>query len=172
MKKLVHLFLILVTITGIQGHLKAQDVEGFEKMTEELLSGTVKLITKDSLNTLDSTTVYLLDTREEEEFEVSHIPGARHVGYLWFKMKNVRDIPKDAVVVTYCSVGYRSEKMGERLLRAGYTEVYNLQGGIFTWANNGGELLNGSNESTSEVHGYDKDWSKWINGENCKIKLD
>jgi len=152
--------------------LTAQDIEGYDKMTKDLLSETVPLITVDSLNTLDLTNVYLLDTREEEEFEVSHIPGSRYVGYNWFKKKYIRDIPKDACVVTYCSVGYRSEKIGERLLRDGFTNVYNLQGGIFSWVNNDGELINNDNEIIDEVHGYDKDWSQWINTNKCKVELD
>lgn len=174
MKKTINLFLLSITFLSVFGlsQFNAQDVEGYEKMTEELLSQTINLMTIDSLNMLDMDNVYLLDTREEGEYNVSHIPGSRYVGYNWFKMKTVRDIPKDALVITYCSVGYRSEKMGERLERAGFTNVYNLQGGIFSWANNGGELLNEKNESTTEVHGYDKDWSQWLNKEKCIIELE
>jgi len=102
-----------------------------------------------------------LDTREAEEYAVSHIPGARLVPYNGFKVESLEAIPKDAPIVVYCSVGYRSERIGEKLLEAGYTNVHNLYGGIFNWYFEGGELVNMNNDSTDRIHTYNKKWSKW-----------
>ena len=55
-------------------------------------------------------------------------------------------IAKDAPIVTYCSVGYRSGKMAERLQAAGYTNVRNLEGSIFKWANEHRPLVRGESE--------------------------
>jgi rhodanese-related sulfurtransferase len=78
----------------------------------------------------DSSTV-LIDSREKREFEVSHIDNAVWVGYDTFKMKRIKHIPKDQKIVVYCSVGYRSEKIAEKLIKKGYTKVSNLYGGVF-----------------------------------------
>ncbi|MFC3197397.1 rhodanese-like domain-containing protein [Parapedobacter deserti] len=104
----------------------------------------------------------VLDAREQEEFEISHIKRARHVGYIWFDMRKVYDIPKTDTVVVYCAIGKRSERIGEKLQRAGYQHVYNLFGGIYEWANQRNPVYNCSNIQTTEVHIYDDDWSRWL----------
>jgi rhodanese-related sulfurtransferase len=114
----------------------------------------------DSLKHLKN--VYFLDTREKEEFEVSHLKNARNVGYIWFDMRRVYDIPKDATIIVYCSVGYRSEKIGEKLLKYGYKNVYNLYGSIFEWANKGNPLYKSSGVQTTEIHTYNKTWARWV----------
>jgi hypothetical protein len=62
----------------------------------------------------------------------------------------------------YCSVGYRSERIGEKLLKLGYTDVVNLYGGIFEWKNQGLDVYNSSNYPTDSVHTYNKSWGKWL----------
>lgn len=104
----------------------------------------------------------LLDTREIEEYQVSHINGARFVGYKSFDLSSVQDIPKDTPIVLYCSVGYRSEKVGKKLQEAGYTKVYNLYGSMFEWVNQGGEIVDNQGDATKKVHTYNQSWSKWV----------
>lgn len=132
----------------------------FKVLIDSLYHHTVPLIAVDSLKHLKN--VYVLDTRETEEFSVSHLKNARNVGYIWFDMRSVYDIPKDATVVLYCSVGYRSEKIGEKLLKYGYKNVYNLYGSIFEWVNQGNPVYKSNGVQTSEIHTYKKKWAKWI----------
>lgn len=106
--------------------------------------------------------VYLLDTREKQEFETSHIEGATWVGYENFTAGSVVHIPKDAKVVTYCSVGYRSEKIAGRLKKMGYSNVQNLYGGIFAWKNSEKTVVNKHNQPTDSVHTYNKAWSIFL----------
>lgn len=105
--------------------------------------------------------VILLDSRSPEEYEVSHLPGAKYVGYDNFSSDAVEDLDRDITVVVYCSVGYRSEKIGEKLQEMGFKEVYNLYGGIFDWKNNKNPVLNNGIE-TDSVHTYNRSWSKWL----------
>jgi rhodanese-related sulfurtransferase len=151
------LFFILLSPLFLFAQVKNQD---FKEMLDNMYSHTVPLISVDSLKHLKK--VYLLDTREKEEFEVSHLKNARNVGFIWFDMRKVYDIPKDATVVVYCSVGYRSEKIGEKLIKDGYQNVYNLFGSIFEWSNEGNPLYKSSGVQTSEIHTYNKKWSKWV----------
>lgn len=48
--------------------------------------------------------------------------------------KRLASLPKDAAIVLHCHHGMRSRNAGERLLRDGYTNVYNLEGGIEAWS--------------------------------------
>lgn len=133
----------------------------FDKRLTNLLSFTVPLMGVEELANSEEN-IYILDAREKAEYEISHIPGARYIGYDKFKKKNVADIPKDAKVVVYCSVGYRSEKIGERLKKAGFDDVSNLYGSIFEWVNAGNPVENAKGEKTEAVHTYNKKWSQWV----------
>jgi len=110
---------------------------------------------------------YFLDAREIEEFEVSHIEGAQHIGYDDFSFSTIESIPKTTPIVIYCSIGYRSEKIGEKLANKGFTNVQNLYGSIFEWVNQGFPIINASGEETMKLHTYNEDWSQWIS--NKKI---
>ena len=68
------------------------------------------------------------------------------VGYEDFKITRLPEVDKNTPIVVYCSVGYRSEKIGEKLRKAGYTNVTNLFGGLFTWANENRPLKKPTNQ--------------------------
>ncbi|RIJ34492.1 rhodanese-like domain-containing protein [Pontibacter oryzae] len=109
----------------------------------------------------EATAPLILDTRQPEEYAVSHIAGSRFVNYDTFKLAQLNDVPKDRPVVVYCTVGYRSERVSEKLKAAGYTNVLNLYGGIFEWVNRGYPVYN-SEGKTAKVHAYSKAWGKWL----------
>lgn len=110
----------------------------------------------------------VFDTRKKEEYEVSHIPGANYLGYKDFDETRLEGTPKEAKIVLYCSIGYRSEKIAERLQSLGYQNVYNLYGSIFEWANRSYPLEDRNGDVTTKVHTYNKTWSKWVNGEKVE----
>ncbi len=134
----------------------------FIEMADQMAKGSVKDMTVEELLLLEQP-VALLDTREQNEFEVGHLAGARRVGFDKFNLKKINDLPKNTLIVTYCSVGYRSERIGEKLQKAGFTEVYNLKGGIFDWTNKGHPMVDNQNKTTQKVHGYNEKWGKWVN---------
>ena len=113
------------------------------------------------LASINRDTVAILDTRSYQEFKVSHLPGARWVGFDEFNLNKIDSLPQNTTIVLYCSVGYRSDLVGEKLLDAGYNNVFNLWGGIFTWVNNGLPVYN-DNEQTDQIHPYSKKWSFWL----------
>ena len=132
----------------------------FDKKVENLIRFSVPTISVEELAQMEN--VVIADTREKEEFMVSHIPDAQFVGYKKFDVEQLGDTPKDAPIVLYCSVGYRSEKIGEKLQKMGYTNVYNLYGSIFEWVNQGHPVVNPKGEETDRVHTYNKKWSQWL----------
>jgi len=98
----------------------------------------------------------LLDVRTPEEQNLSHLRGAHRL--------DARDpdiealsIPAGATVVVYCSIGYRSASIVEDLQRAGITNVYNLEGGLFDWANQDRPIYRGE-ERVDEVHPFNRVW--------------
>jgi rhodanese-related sulfurtransferase len=103
----------------------------------------------------------VLDAREEPEYQISHLFGAKYLGYDQPKWDLLAKTPKNTPIAVYCSVGYRSEKILEKLQEMGYTNVYNVYGSIFEWVNRGYPVYRGA-EPVSEVHGYSKLWSVWI----------
>ena len=98
--------------------------------------------------------VFLLDAREPKEFEVSHLNNAICVGYDNFDLNHTLEkLPKNkkTKIVVYCSLGIRSEDVAEKIKAAGYTNIFNLYGGIFEWKNNDNNLVNPNNQTTDEV---------------------
>lgn len=108
--------------------------------------------------------VTVLDTREFEEFTVSHIPSANFVGYTTFSSEEVTSSfpDKNQPIVVYCSLGIRSEEIGEKLKKSGYTNVKNLYGGIFEWKNKDFTVLDMDGNESENVHTCSKAWSKWL----------
>lgn len=111
---------------------------------------------------MNKSDLFVLDIREEEEYKVSHLKNARHVGYFWFDMRKIYDIPKDAQLVLYCSIGNRSEKIAQKLMNAGYRNVNILYGGIFEWVNSGQPVYKLNGAQTSEIHTYSKKLARWV----------
>ena len=131
-------------------------------MLKTMIKETVPTITVAELSKKDLSQMVLLDSREKKEYEVSHLKNAKWVGYDDFKLSRVNDVPKDASIVIYCSVGVRSEKIGEKLIAAGYTNVKNLYGSIFEWVNEGYPVYNTNGKPTDRVHAYSKTWGIWL----------
>ncbi|MGQ3677830.1 rhodanese-like domain-containing protein [Tenacibaculum discolor] len=109
--------------------------------------------------------VILLDAREPKEFEVSHLKNAMCVGYDFFNLENTLvKLPKNknTKIVVYCSLGIRSEDIAEKLQKEGFSNIFNLYGGIFEWKNQGNITVNLQNNPTEKVHAFNKEWSKWL----------
>ncbi len=106
----------------------------------------------------------VLDARQWKEYQVSHLPNAIYVGHEAFKAKNITSIisDKNTPLVVYCSIGVRSEQIAEKVKALGYTEVYNLYGGIFEWKNHDGIVVDDQNKPTENVHAFSKEWSKYL----------
>jgi len=106
----------------------------------------------------------LLDAREKEEFDVSHLKSAYWAGYEDFKLERIQRLIPDttATVVVYCSIGVRSEDIGEKLKKAGYANVKNLYGGIFGWKSKGNKVYDNLDQPTEKVHAFSKQWGKLL----------
>ncbi|MCH7525116.1 MAG: rhodanese-like domain-containing protein [Bacteroidetes bacterium] len=113
---------------------------------------------------MPKTDAILLDAREMKEYNVSHLKNAIYVGYDDFQIDSVqKKLPnKDSQIVVYCSLGIRSEDVAEKLKKAGYTNVFNLYGGIFEWKNNNFIIYDSEEKETENIHTFNAAWSKWL----------
>jgi rhodanese-related sulfurtransferase len=76
----------------------------------------------------------LLDVREESDYAVDHLPGARHLGKGILERDIEVTVPDPAAeIVVYCGGGYRSALAADSLQRMGYTNVRSMAGGIRGW---------------------------------------
>ena len=102
----------------------------------------------------------LLDIRSAEEFAVSRIPGARHVPpetVVDFAERELASLDRSQLIVVYCAVGVRSAAAARDLKFLGFTQVKNLRGSLFQWANEGRAL-----EGAAVVHPYSHYWGQLL----------
>ena len=83
-------------------------------------------------------TFYLVDVREESEWDKGHIKNAIYIG----KGVIERDIEKkinntDSEIILYCGGGFRSALAADSLQKMGYTNVYSMDGGYSGWVKAG-----------------------------------
>ena len=75
----------------------------------------------------------VLDTREQNEFDAGHIPGAILIPYTEIDNKAEEMLPdKNKLILVYCRSGRRSKIASEALSKLGYTNVKEF-GGIIDW---------------------------------------
>jgi rhodanese-related sulfurtransferase len=132
----------------------------FDQKVNSLISYSVPVIDVGEANKNQEQYVFL-DAREAEEYKVSHIKGAKHIGYDHFDISTLGNLPKTTKIIVYCSIGYRSEKIANKLRKAGYQQTYNLYGSIFEWVNRGYPVFSGVTQ-VKKVHTYNQKWGKWM----------
>ncbi len=140
----------------------------YNMLLKKMLNHKVPEITVDSLAKIVDDVV-LLDAREPDEFKVSHLAKATFVGYNNFNFESIKVTDKNTPIVVYCSVGYRSGKIAEKLMENGFTNVQNLYGGIFEWKNEGNMVVD-EKGITNDVHPYSKSWGIWLKKGNKVYK--
>jgi rhodanese-related sulfurtransferase len=162
-KKAHLLFTALFLGMALFAHAQETDPAYAEKLNS-LYEGTVSLVWPSQLEKYMNTpqAPVILDTRSPEEYQVSHIPGAKFVDYDEFSEEAVTGMDPERPVVVYCTVGYRSERIGEELKELGFKYVFNLYGGIFEWVNQGHTVVDANGKTTSRVHAYSEKWSVWL----------
>eukprot|EP00659_Diplonema_papillatum_P010087 gene10087-15507_t len=117
----------------------------------------------------------LVDVREEKEYNVSHIPGAKWVppGATYEQASTTLGLPRAHPEVQplylYCSVGFRSSKLAQMLQEKGETHVKNIEGSLFKWANEGGPLVDNAGAPTKKVHAYGSLWGKLIHDVESRV---
>lgn len=159
LKKIIFLTIgiLLILVVMIQQGI------GYDLMLRWIYHPSIETINTEALHKKmrQGQQILLLDTRSPNEFRVSHLEGATFVNFDDFQIKQIKTPPTQEIIL-YCSVGYRSERIAEKLREAGFTNVKNLYGGIFAWKNDGYPLVKNKDTPTDEVHAYNQFWGIWL----------
>lgn len=161
MKRIVLLLVLIMAACSSQGQEVQVKNRTFNAMLQRLLDHNVPELSVNQVPS-DSGSVIFLDARDQSEYDVSHIHNALRIGYDDFDLSRAKGIKRNQKIVVYCSVGYRSEKISQRLIKAGFSNVSNLYGGIFEWVNEGKPVYNIHNETTLNVHAFSISWGVWL----------
>ena len=78
--------------------------------------------------------IQLIDVREPFEFEIARIDGAKLIP-LGQLANRLHELTQNGQTVVHCHTGMRSAQAVQMLRQTGFTNVYNLEGGIDAWAN-------------------------------------
>lgn len=97
----------------------------------------VPTVTVDEAAALDADGARIIDVREPVEYHAAHVPGSDLLPMSaiqsWYS-----DLDKDDHLLVICRTGNRSAAVVNALIeQAGFTNAWNVQGGLVAWAKAG-----------------------------------
>jgi rhodanese-related sulfurtransferase len=103
---------------------------------KEETTGNITVLNKTEYATqIVTNNIKPIDVRTASEFNSGHIKKAINVDF--FNAGNFNTyfekIDKDKPVYVYCRSGARSQKAARKLLKMGFSQVYDLKGGYSSW---------------------------------------
>ncbi|NDJ17816.1 rhodanese-like domain-containing protein [Myxacorys almedinensis] len=113
----------------------------------------------------------VLDARTPKEYEVSHLLDANLAPSDLNELSHWTNLTHSTPIVTYCSVGYRSARLAQQLQDMGYKNVFNLEGSIFEWVNEGHPVYQGT-QAVKQVHPFNDVWGLLLNPDSHCSKSD
>ena len=95
----------------------------------------IKEISVQSLNKKinNNENILLIDVREAAELKISKISQAIHIPMNTIP-NNLNQLSSKKTIIIMCKTGGRSAQVCEYLSNQGYSKIYNLKGGIISWA--------------------------------------
>ncbi len=97
-----------------------------------------KSVSADEAVRLYNSGAKVFDVRSSAEYKGGYIGEAVNVASTEFADKlNCLQLEMDDEILVYCQSGPRSASVAKKLVKAGYTQVYNLTGGIMAWQSAG-----------------------------------
>ncbi|HIH74377.1 MAG TPA: rhodanese-like domain-containing protein [Methanosarcina sp.] len=151
-QKLAYLafFFVLVVAIAIFA-LKAEDKPG------EIENVTVE----EAKRMIENEDVFVLDVRTPSEFNSSHIEGATLIPVTNAFGSNlnrdsllearINEVPRNEKILVYCRSGHRSTLASTILIDAGYSRVYNMEGGINAWINAGYPVISSEDKEIESL---------------------
>lgn len=76
----------------------------------------------------------LIDVRTPKEFIEDHIENARNINFYDSRfMTRIKSLNKDQPVFIYCRSGARSARAAKKMIKSGFSMIYDLKGGFLAW---------------------------------------
>ncbi|MFN3917508.1 MAG: rhodanese-like domain-containing protein [Flavobacteriales bacterium] len=133
MKKLA--FLVLTTLVVSCGNATQSNADNQTEATPQTQQIT-KNVSVQEFNQLmkEKPKAQILDVRSAEEFRTGYIAGAVNINVMESGFEQtIAKLDKNKPVLVYCAAGGRSAKAMSILYKNGFTEVYNMNGGMGAW---------------------------------------
>jgi rhodanese-related sulfurtransferase len=133
----------------------------FAPRAQDSPAGIKNITVEKAKELVETEDIFVLDVRTPSEFNSSHIKGATLIpvtnafgsdlskGDLL--ESRINEVPKGKKILVYCRSGHRSVSASTILINAGYSDVYNMQGGINTWIDAGYPVINLEFQETEDV---------------------
>ena len=126
MKKVIALFASVLLLAGCSSGSSAIDQSVSEFSSKVTEAGVITL-----------------DVRTPGEFNEGHIEGAKLIDFQSGNFESeIATLDKTKTYAVYCRSGSRSGQAVKVMSDAGFTSVYNLNGGVIDWAGAGLPLVN------------------------------
>jgi rhodanese-related sulfurtransferase len=126
MKKVITLFASVLLLAGCSSSSSAIDLSVSEFSSKVTEAGIITL-----------------DVRTPGEFSEGHIEGAQLIDFQSGNFESeIATLDKSKTYAIYCRSGSRSGQAVKIMSDAGFTNLYNLNGGVIDWANAGLPLVN------------------------------
>lgn len=115
-----HMSSFLMLVNEAKKHITETDVTHVKKMLDA------------------HATFFLIDVREDHEWQQGHLPHAIHLGKGIIERDIEKVIPnKESQVVLYCGGGFRSALATESIKKMGYNNAISMDGGFKGWVDSG-----------------------------------
>lgn len=140
MKKIIVVFssVLLMSLYACSGNSNANATTQEVIQQEEIIVD----VTVNQFKDLIATEGTVLDVRTPEEWAEGTIPNAEKMNYHDDDFATqIERLDKTKPVFVYCKRGGRSASAAEILKENGFTKVYNLDGGITAWTEEGNEVV-------------------------------
>jgi len=109
------------------------------------------LINNESINQINSDELIdfielndaiLVDVRTEDEYNSGYIESSLNIDYFSNEFSvNADKLDKSTPIILYCRSGKRSSMSANKISKLGFKEIYNLEGGILEWIEEGNAVV-------------------------------
>lgn len=133
-KKVIATFLFIVSFLFYSGCSEIREGNRQQHLVYDISPDSVFVL----VQTLPPDSLVLLDVRTLEEYSKGHIPGAVNIDYYSRDFEDrVSELEKQKFYIVYCRSGRRSRAAGEIMVKLGFPNVYNMEGGFELWVEKG-----------------------------------
>ena len=95
------------------------------------------------LQDISETERYIIDVRTPMEYKGGFIEGAQNISYIGTGFSNkIAQLDTTKMVFLYCQTAHRSPLATKKLMKHGFTNIYDLAGGMKAWKKAGYEVEN------------------------------
>jgi rhodanese-related sulfurtransferase len=107
---------------------------GYERLVADAKKNIVEISRTDAAQEAKSNDAAIVDVRDKDEFDESHIPNALHMSRGLLEIEVEKRFPdRNTTIICHCGGGGRSALAAESLQKMGFKNVRSMAGGLRAW---------------------------------------